>query len=144
MGSDGAEATLPSGAAGRTAGHGQGRKVLVIDDEPNICEAIRFILRRDGWSVSILDDGAQVLANLDGLRPDLVILDVMLPSVSGFDILRAIRAHPAHSALPVILLTARGQAATRDLARDCGASMFMAKPFANAELLAAARQLVGA
>ena len=144
MGSDGADATMPLGARLRSGGHGQGRQVLVVDDEPNICEAIRFILRRDGWGVSVLADGAQVLASLDSLRPDLIILDVMLPRVSGFEVLRAIRAHPQHGALPVILLTARGQAAARELARDSGASLFMAKPFANADLLAAARQLVGA
>jgi len=133
---------LHAGAAAR--GHGEGRKVLVIEDEPNISEAIRFILRRDGWNVTTHAVGTDALARMESVRPDLVILDVMLPGMSGFDILRAIRADPGLGTVPVILLTARGQVASRAMAREYGASMFMAKPFANAELLAAVRQLVGA
>jgi len=124
-------------------GHGTGRRILVIEDEPNISEAIRFILRRDGWDVSTHDSGDGALARVTQVNPDLVILDVMLPGQSGLDILQALRATDTHDRLPVILLTARGQAATREMAQDYGASMFMAKPFANADLLAAVRQLVG-
>jgi len=125
------------------SGHGTGRRVLVIEDEPNISEAIRFILRRDGWDVRTHDSGDGALARILGDAPDLVILDVMLPGQSGLDILQSLRAQPQTDRLPVILLTARGQAATREIAQDYGASMFMAKPFANADLLAAVRQLVG-
>ena len=132
-----------SPATGKGAGHGAGRSVLVVEDEPNISEAIRFILRRDGWAVTVLDSGERAMATIQQARPDLVILDVMLPGVSGFDVLRAIRADGVVRDLPVIMLTAKGQAAARDLARDSGASLFMAKPFANAELLAAVRQLAG-
>lgn len=131
--------------AGRVpSGHGEGRRVMVVEDEPHISEAIRFILRRDGWAVTTLDNGAEALARIEAERPHLVILDVMLPGQSGLDVLQALRARPALARLPVILLTARGHAATRETAQDLGASLFMAKPFANAELLAAVRQLVGA
>ncbi len=150
MGHDGAGLTggdsvtgLSADAEGPRLGHGGGRRVLVVEDEANISEAIRFILRRDGWTVAIEDSGAEALARIIAAPPDLVILDVMLPGLSGFEILRALRAQPSTQTLPVILLTARGGAAARELARDAGASMFMAKPFANADLLAAVRQLVG-
>jgi DNA-binding response OmpR family regulator len=130
--------------AGATrAGHGEGRLVLVLEDEPNISEAIRFILRRDGWDVLSHGDGQGALALIEARRPALVILDVMLPGQSGLDILQAIRSRPAVAALPVIVLTAKGHAADRDRAMRSGASLYMAKPFANAELLAAVRQLVG-
>lgn len=133
-----------SGLEGRiTEGHGTGRRVLVIEDEPNISEAIRFILRRDGWNVGTHDSGDGALARILADAPDLVILDVMLPGQSGLDILQSLRANPMHDKLPVILLTARGQAATREMAQESGASLFMAKPFSNADLLAAVRQLVG-
>jgi len=133
-----------AGGTGRgTGGQGAGRRVLVIEDEPNISEAIRFILRRDGWSVTTHDTGEGALARITQEHPDLVILDVMLPGQSGLDILHALRSQPGFEGLPVILLTARHQAATRELAQGYGASMFMAKPFANADLLAAVRQLVG-
>lgn len=142
----------PGGGGG--PGHGAGRSVLVIEDEASIAEAIRFILRRDGWSVSIHDSGHQALARIAALRPDLVVLDVMLPGASGLDVLQALRLDPATAALPVILLSARGQTLARDLHRHLsgaadgpgpapGPTLFMSKPFANAELLAAVRQLVG-
>jgi len=141
-GIDGPGRAGEGGGPGAT-GHGRGLHVLVIEDEPNISEAIRFILRRDGWAVTVLDSGERALTTIHQARPDLVILDVMLPGVSGFDVLRTIRADRTVHNLPVIMLTAKGQAAARELARDSGASLFMAKPFANAELLAAVRQLAG-
>lgn len=147
MGHDGAAAPPGGGSAGaasgRGAGHGAGRRVLVVEDEPNISEAIRFILRRDGWEVSVFASGVGALAEVAAVAPAILILDVMLPGASGFDILRALRAQPATAHLPVILLTAKGSAQVREMARDAGASMFIAKPFANGELLAAVRQLVG-
>jgi DNA-binding response OmpR family regulator len=117
--------------------------VLVVEDEPNIAEAIRFILRRDGWAVETLDNGIAAQARIQAAPPDLVILDVMLPGQSGLDVFQALRLAPATAQLPVILLSARSQAVARDLAADGGASIFMSKPFANGELLAAVRQLVG-
>ncbi len=136
------------GAAERTnatkAGHGEGRLVLVLEDEPNISEAIRFILRRDGWNVLSRADGDDALDLIEAEAPALLILDVMLPGQNGLDILQAIRARPRLADLPVIVLTAKGHAADRDRAMRSGASLYMAKPFANAELLAAVRQLVGA
>jgi DNA-binding response OmpR family regulator len=139
----------PRGAAADRAeapgtGHGRGRLVLVLEDEPNISEAIRFILHRDGWDVLSRGDGHDALDLIESKAPALAILDVMLPGRSGLDVLQAIRARPALAGLPVIVLTAKGQAADRESAMRSGASLYMAKPFANAELLAAVRQLVGA
>jgi DNA-binding response OmpR family regulator len=123
-------------------GHGEGRLVLVLEDEPHISEAIRFILRRDGWDVLGHADGQDALALIEAREPSLVILDVMLPGQSGFEILQAIRTRPGLAELPVIMLTAKGQSADRERAMRLGASLYMAKPFANADLVAAVRQLV--
>jgi DNA-binding response OmpR family regulator len=120
-----------------------GKHVLLIEDEPNIIEAIRFILSRDGWRVDTHSDGASAVAAVQSRRPDLVILDVMLPNRSGFDILHELRGNPATATMPVLMLTARGQKKDRDLAERYGASRFMTKPFANAEILASVRELVG-
>lgn len=119
-----------------------GRRVLVIEDEPNIVEAIRFILARDGWDVEVHGDGADALEVIRSRRPDLVILDVMLPGRSGLEILRSLRAEPATAALPVLMLTAKGQSRDRALAESVGASRFMAKPFSNTEVLASVREMV--
>jgi DNA-binding response OmpR family regulator len=120
-----------------------GNHVLVIEDEPNIVEAIRFILMRDGWDVSTLSDGGQAEDTIRARRPDVVILDVMLPGRSGFEILAALRADAETQTLPVLLLTAKGQGRDRAEAERMGASQFMAKPFSNAEILASVRALAG-
>lgn len=120
-----------------------GKHVLLIEDEPNIIEAIRFILARDGWRVDTHSDGATAVAAVGARRPDLVILDVMLPNRSGFDILHDLRAAPETALLPVLMLTARGQKKDRELAERYGVSRFMTKPFANAEILASVRDLAG-
>ncbi|RPE71821.1 response regulator receiver domain-containing protein [Pacificibacter maritimus] len=119
-----------------------GKRVLLIEDEPNIIEAIRFILSRDGWSVEIQSDGARAIDAVRTKHPDIVILDVMLPGMSGFEILRLLRQDPAHADLPILMLTARGQKKDRDLAQSYGVSAFMTKPFSNADMLETVRSLV--
>lgn len=116
--------------------------VLLIEDEPNIIEAIRFILSRDGWRVSCHSDGATAVDTVTRLEPDVVVLDVMLPNRNGFDILRELRAQKATASLPVLMLTAKGQAKDRERAKDLGVSAFMTKPFANAEVIDRLRSLV--
>ena len=116
-------------------------RVLLIEDEPNIIEAIRFILSRDGWAVDTHSDGRTALEAVARRRPDLIILDVMLPNRSGYDILSDIRADDGTSDIPVLMLTARGQKKDRELAERMGASRFMTKPFSNAEVLEAVRDL---
>lgn len=117
--------------------------VLLIEDEPNITEAIRFILTRAGLRVACHDQGHDALEVVGRERPDALILDAMLPGRNGYDILRELRAAPETRELPVLMLTARGQGRDRDLAQSAGASGFMAKPFANAEVLASVRALLG-
>ncbi|MCA3442935.1 MAG: response regulator [Rhodobacter sp.] len=120
-----------------------GNHVLVIEDEPNIVEAIRFILMRDGWDVSTLSDGGLAEETIKSRRPDVVILDVMLPGRSGLEILAALRADAATESLPVLMLTAKGQGRDRAEAERIGASRFMSKPFSNTEILASVRALAG-
>lgn len=121
-----------------------GRRVLLIEDEPHIIEAISFILTRDGWTVHTHQDGATAMDKLRTAPPDLVILDVMLPGQSGFDVLSALRADPDHGAIPVLMLTARGQQRDRALAAELGATQYMTKPFSNDEIRATVRDLIGA
>lgn len=120
-----------------------GQHVLLIEDEPNIAEAIRFVLARDGWQVSVLGDGSIAVAEVTRLQPDLVILDLMLPGKSGMEIVAMLRADPATVELPVLMLTAKGLARDREAALRAGVTLFLTKPFANAEIVAQARRLVG-
>ncbi len=119
------------------------RRVLLIEDEPNIIEALSFILTRDGWTVHTHSDGATATAKVRSGLPEVIVLDAMLPGRSGFDILRDLRADPGTAAIPVLMLTARGQEKDRELALRLGATQFMTKPFANAELVAEIRRLAG-
>lgn len=119
------------------------KRVLVIEDEPNISEALQFILSRDGWKVEVSADGRQAIGAMRENPPDLLILDLMLEGLSGFEILQSLRAEPGTRDLPVLILTARGQAADRAQAERLGVTRFMTKPFANADVIAAVRELAG-
>ena len=114
--------------------------VLLIEDEPNIAEAIRFLLTRDGMRVSHAAEGIAALALLREEPPDMVILDHMLPGLSGLEILTAIRAAPESRDLPVMMLTARGR--DREMAERAGADRFMTKPFSNSEILTEVRAML--
>jgi DNA-binding response OmpR family regulator len=116
--------------------------VMLIEDEPNIMEAIRFILSRDGWKVSCHSDGATALAAIQRVTPDVVVLDVMLPNRSGFEVLKDLREDPALKDLPVLMLTAKGQTKDRERAALLGSNAFMTKPFSNAEVRDRLRAMV--
>lgn len=119
------------------------RHVLLIEDEPNIAEAIRFLLGREGLTVSALADGTHAADVVRAERPDLVILDLMLPGCSGLEVVEAIRADEGTRATPVLMLTAKGAGRDREAAERAGVDRFMTKPFSNAEMLAQVRELVG-
>jgi DNA-binding response OmpR family regulator len=112
-----------------------GKRILLIEDEANILEAIGFILSREGWDVQGHGKGETALAEIARVAPDVIVLDVMLPGRSGLDILRDLRADAATRDLPVLMLTAKGQAKDRDRAMALGANAFLTKPFSNAELV---------
>lgn len=106
-------------------------------------ESLRFILERAQFVVDIVADGAVALDRLRRERFAAVILDIMLPGMNGLDVLRAVRADPGLAMLPVIVLTAKGQANDRETAEAIGASAFITKPFANAEVVSRVRELAG-
>lgn len=107
--------------------------ILLIEDEPNIAEAVRFILSRDGWRLAHWAEGGKALARIAELRPRLIILDVMLPVLSGLEILAALRADPELAHIPVLMLTARGVTGWTGIAPDT-ADRLLSKPFDNDEL----------
>ena len=118
------------------------QRVLIIEDEPNIADALRFLLTHEGFDVDVETDGAKALTRLSEKGADVLILDVMLPNRSGFDILRDLRSSE-DGKIPVLMLTAKGQARDRDTAEELGATAFMTKPFSNTEVVATVRRLAG-
>lgn len=117
--------------------------ILIAEDEPSILESLDFILRRAGWSIESVTDGDAVLEQVRRLRPRVLVLDVMLPKRSGFDVLRQLRADAETQDLPVLILTAKGQQQDRRIAEELGADGFVTKPYANAEVVGAVRDLLG-
>jgi two-component system, OmpR family, response regulator len=117
--------------------------VLIAEDEPSILESLDFILRRAGWSIESVTDGEAALLAVRRSRPKVLVLDVMLPKRSGFDVLKQIRADALLNALPVLILTAKGQTPDRRIAEELGADAFVTKPYANADVIDAVRQLMG-
>lgn len=111
------------------------KSVLIVEDEPFIMEALSFLLKREGLDVSTFADGQGCVERIQSLKPDLVILDMMLPNRSGMQILEDLRAMDAFTSLPVLMLTAKGQKKDRAAAEDAGVSLFMTKPFANKEII---------
>jgi len=118
-------------------------KVLIAEDEANIVESLSYILRRADIDVDTASNGAEALDRLRRSRFSALILDVMMPGMNGFDVLRAVRADPALVSLPVMVLTAKGQARDRRVAEEIGANAFITKPFSNAEVVESVRRLIG-
>ena len=119
------------------------QRVLLAEDEPNIVESLTFLLRREGFEVEVHLNGAEALSAALAEPPDVVILDVMLPQLDGFEILRRLRSDTRSENLPVIILTAKGQREDRETALVEGADRFITKPFSNAELVDAVKGLAG-
>ncbi len=117
------------------------KHVVLVEDEVNIAEAIRFLLSQEGWRVETLANGSTAVDVIRNVLPDLVMLDVMLPGKSGFEILDELRADTSFDDMPILMLTARGQSRDREMAEKAGVSRFMTKPFSNSEMLDAVREL---
>ena len=117
--------------------------ILIAEDEPSILESLDFILRRAGWSVESVTDGEAVLERVRRELPRILVLDIMLPKRSGFDVLKQLRSEEPTKVLPVLILTAKGQQQDRRIAEELGADGFVTKPYSNAEVVGAVRQLLG-
>src|SRR5919108_2014662 len=111
-------------------------EILVVDDDPDIIDLVSYSLRRDGHQVLAACDGRQALEIVERSAPDLILLDVMLPQLSGFEVCRRIRQR---SRVPIILLTARGDEVDKVWGLDLGADDYITKPFGHKELLARVR-----
>ena len=117
------------------------KSILIAEDESSIIEALSFILRRENFDVSVEMDGKAALDKVTANRPDVMILDIMLPSMNGIEVLKHIRTNALLENLPVIMLTAKGQSQDRHLAMEIGANLFITKPFDNQELVDAVHRL---
>ena len=110
------------------------RKVLLVEDDNSIATALEFVIAREGFAVERLDCGKRAVERIRAARPDLVVLDVMLPDASGYEICREVREDASLAGVRVLMMTARGSVTERRRAMDLGADGFITKPFEMAEL----------
>ncbi len=118
-------------------------KILIVDDDLELRELLRYILQRNGYEVLEAESGPEMLAAVPRQRPDLVLLDVMMPGVNGFAVCSALRANPVTQHLPIIMVTARADDQARRLGLSAGANDFITKPVRPADLVARIRSLLG-
>ena len=104
----------------------------MVDDEPDLLELVRFNLDRAGFQVDVAESGGEALERLQRSRPDLLVLDLMLPDLSGEEVCRRVRAEPALAGLPVIMLTAKSEEVDRVVGFELGADDYVTKPFSPA------------
>ena len=113
-------------------------RIIVCDDEPHIVEGLRFLLRSPDREIVVTYCGEDALSHLAEKRPDLLIVDIMMPGMSGLEVVSTLRADPATKDLPIIIITAKGQARDATMAQEIWNAMVVAKPFQPKEL----RQMV--
>lgn len=118
------------------------RRILIVDDDPHALRLVSYAFEAEGYQVAVASSGAEALARLASERPDLVVLDVMMPDMSGLEVCQRIRANPATARLPILMLSARGLVADRVTGLRSGADDYLAKPADTSELLARAEALL--
>ncbi len=120
------------------------KKILIADDEENIVISLEFLMKREGYEVSIAVDGEEALARIRADAPDLVLLDVMMPKKSGFEVCQEVRADPALSGTRILMLTAKGRDTEVAKGLALGADGYMTKPFSTKDLVEQVHTLLGA
>jgi DNA-binding response OmpR family regulator len=111
------------------------RTVLLVDDEPNIILSLEFLIEQAGYEARVARDGEAALKSIEERRPDLILLDVMLPKRDGFDVCERIRANPAWNDIRIIMLTAKGRDSERERGLALGADAYITKPFSTREAM---------
>jgi len=119
------------------------RKVLIADDEPNIVTALEYLLRRNGYDVRVATNGEEALALVETYVPDVVLLDIMMPVKSGYEVCQRMRQRSEWRDIKIVMLSAKGREAEVSKGLSLGADAYVTKPFSNRELIAQVAQLLG-
>lgn len=119
-----------------------GKQVLIVDDEPHIVQALEFLLQREGLEVRVARDGGEAMRLIEADRPDLVLLDVMLPVLNGYDVCQKVREQPGLRHVKIIMLSAKGYDAEVKKGIALGADLYVTKPFSTRDLVAKVQGLL--
>ena len=118
------------------------KTVLIVDDESYIVKSLSFVMKNAGFDTGSAGDGEEALKKVDEMVPDLVILDVMMPKLDGFEVCKAIRANPAWSSIKIIMLTAKGRDTEREKGLALGADDYLTKPFSTRDILKRVQEMM--
>jgi DNA-binding response OmpR family regulator len=128
---------------GDPAGGEMGKKVLIADDEPNIVVSLEFLMKQKGYVVKVVGNGRDALAAIGEFAPDLVLLDVMMPLLSGYELCQKVRENPAWAGIRIVMLSAKGRDVEVTKGIAVGADAYVTKPFSTKDLLAKVADLLG-
>ena len=120
-----------------------GKKILIADDEPNIVVSLEFLMKQRGYEVRVANTGEDALAAVGEFVPDLILLDVMMPRVSGYDLCQRVRENPAWQGIRIIMLSAKGRDIEVSKGIAVGADAYVTKPFSTRDLLARVAEMLG-
>jgi DNA-binding response OmpR family regulator len=117
--------------------------ILVVDDEPNIVLSLEFLMKQSGYSVRTAANGEEALAAVEESTPDLILLDINMPKLNGFQVCEALRAQPEFKAIRILMLTAKGRDIEREKGLAMGADDYVTKPFSTQEVVNKVREMLG-
>ena len=119
------------------------KKILIADDEPNIVVSLEFLMKQKGYDVRTVGNGEDALRSIAEFAPDLVLLDVMMPRLSGYEVCQKMRENPAWAGIRIVMLSAKGRDIEVSKGMAVGADAYVTKPFSTADLMAQVRALLG-
>lgn len=120
-----------------------GQRILIVEDEVDVVEIIKFVLQKNGYQVLEAFDGLEGLEKAKREMPDLIILDIMLPGMSGYKVCRLLKFDERYKKIPILMLTARTQESDKALGKEAGADKYVIKPFEPDELVAIIKEMLG-
>ena len=120
-----------------------GKKILIVDDEPNIVVSLEFLMKQKGYVVKVATSGEEALSAVSEFGPDLILLDVMMPQMSGYDLCQRVRENPAWHSIKIIMLSAKGRDIEVTKGMAVGADAYVTKPFSTKDLIAKVLELLG-
>ena len=120
-----------------------GKKILIADDEPNIVVSLEFLMKQKGYVVKVATSGEEALSAVGEFGPDLILLDVMMPLMSGYDLCQRVRENPAWHSIKIIMLSAKGRDIEVTKGMAVGADAYVTKPFSTKDLIAKVLELLG-
>ena len=118
------------------------KEILIVDDEPSIVVPIQFLMEQQGYSVLVAENGEDALDAIYKYKPDLILLDIMLPRIDGYEVCEIVRLNPEYRGIKIIFLTARGREVEIAKGLALGANAYITKPFSNTELVAKVKELL--